>query len=108
MEITGVHKDKEENFVFLVASTLTQAMRIEEVQVTLRNEIIEAKKTTRGEKMTEEAKARRDAISLILSHHTILMKVENTKQAIKKGMGSKNIVSIWFHKDYKAMNNPIV
>lgn len=105
LEITGVQKGKEESFAFLVTTTPTQAKKIEEFQVTLGSEIVETKRATRGEKMTEETKAKKDALSLTLSHLSILMKVEETKQAIEKVMGITNVVSIWFHKEDGTRHN---
>ena len=48
LEITGVHKGKEESFAFLVTTTPIQAKKIEELQITLGSEIVEVKQAIRS------------------------------------------------------------
>lgn len=77
-------------------------MKIEELQVTSGSEIVKAKKTTRGKKMTEGAKARKDALSLTIFHEG-----GQTKEAIVKILCFNNVVSIWFPKEVRKRHNGI-
>lgn len=56
----------------MVATTLTQTMKIEKAQVTLRSEIIKTYKVTREEKMTKDAKIKKMSKPSFSPSHTFL------------------------------------
>jgi len=87
-----------------MAPTPLQAKKIQEHQVSTNQEILEVQ-VRRGPYITPEDKARKDALTLTLYQLPILMHMEETSNAIHKIMGTKNVVSIWYHKHNGVKHN---
>ena len=102
-EIIDVQKKREFYFAWVVGSSPKQAKKINTYKVSLNNEILDAKFTSRV-KLIEDNKARKNALILIVKNALILIvknlnKVKNIEElefGITKHMGEKNVVSIYF------------
>ena len=88
-EVTFIQKKKKMNFAWVVATSPEQAKRIDTYKISLHNEILDAKFTSK-DKLTENDKARKNAFILIIRN---LNKIQNTKSNIK-------LKNIWGEKMY--------
>ncbi len=105
-EIMDVQKSTIDSHAFIMAPTPKQAEKIRLHHVAANQEIImPQKKISQTPRITPEAKAKKDALSLTLSHLPILMSVVDTTEAIYKTMESKNVASIWFHREVGTRHN---
>ena len=94
-EVTNIQKKKEMNFAWVVATSPEQAKKINTYKISLHNEILEAKFTSR-DKLTEDDKARKNALILIIRNLNKVKSTEAIEYEIKKHMGEKNVVNIFF------------
>ena len=94
-EITNIQKKKEMNFVWIVATSPEQVRNINTYKISIYNEIMEAKFTSR-DKLTEDDKAKKNALIRIIRN---LNKIKSTKElehAIRLHMGDINVINIFF------------
>jgi len=103
-EVVDVQKNTLQNHAYIVAPTPLQAKKIQKLQVSTHQEILEGQ-VKKGPYITPEQKARKEALTLTLYNLSILMHIEDTTNAICKIMGTKNVVSIWFHKQDGLRHN---
>ena len=94
-EVTNVQKKKDFDFAWVVAPSPEQAKKINTYKIALDNEILDAKFTIR-EKLTEDDKARKNALILIVNNLNKVKSVEELEYGIKEHMGEKNVISIFF------------
>ena len=94
-EVTNVQKKKDFDFAWVVAPSPEQAKKINTYKIALDNEILDAKFTVR-EKITEDDKARKNALILIVKNLNKVKGIEELEHGIKEHMGEKNVVNIFF------------
>ena len=94
-EVTNVQKKKDFDFAWVVAPSPEQTKKINTYKIALDNEILDAKFTIR-EKLTEDDKARKNALILIVKNLNKIKSVEELEYGIKEHMGEKNVISIFF------------
>ena len=94
-EVTNVQKKKDFDFAWVVAPSPEQAKKINTYKIALDNGILDAKFTIR-EKLTEDDKARKNALILIVKNLNKTKSVEELEYGIKEHMGEKNVISIFF------------
>ena len=94
-EITTVQKKKEMSFAWIVATSPEQAKKINLFKISLDNEIFEAKFTSR-DKLTEDDKARKNALILIVKNLNKVKDTEAIEHELKRHMGEKNVLNIFF------------
>ena len=94
-EITNIQKKKEMSFAWVVATSPEQAKKINTYKISLDNELLDAKFTSR-DKLTEDDKARKNALILIIRNLNKVKSTEEIEYEIKKHMGEKNVVNIFF------------
>ena len=94
-EVTSVQKKKDFDFTWVVAPSPEQAKKINTYKIALDNEILDAKFTMR-EKLTEDDKARKNALILIVKNLNKIKRTEELECEIKEHMGEKNMISIFF------------
>ena len=94
-EITNIQKKKEMNFAWVVATSPEQAKKINTFKISIYNEIMEAKFTSR-DKLTEDDKTRKNALILIIKNLNKVKSTEAIEYEIKKHMGEKNVVNVFF------------
>ena len=94
-EITTVQKKKEMSFAWIVATSPEQAKKINLFKISLDNEIFEAKFTSR-DKLTEDDKARKNALILIVKNLNKVKGTEAIEHELKRHMGEKNVLNIFF------------
>ena len=84
---------KKISFTWVVATSAEQAKKINTYKISLDNEIFEVKFTSR-DKLTEDDKARKNALILIVKN---LNKVKDTNIIEhKKYMGEQNMLNVFF------------
>ena len=59
----------------------------------------------KGPSLTLEQNQRKEALTLTLYNLPILMSVDDTSLEICKMIGTKNVVSIWFHRQDGTRHN---
>ena len=94
-EITNIQKKKEMNFAWVVATSPEQAKKINTYKISIYNEIMDAKFTSRN-KLTENDKAKKNTLILIIRNLNKIKSTEKIEHAIKKHMGEKNVINIFF------------
>ena len=94
-EITNIQKKKEISFAWVVATSPEQAKKINTYKISMYNEIMEVKFTTR-DKLTEDDKAKKNALILIIRNLNKVKSTEEIEYEIKKHMGEKNVINIFF------------
>ena len=94
-EITNIQKKKEMSFAWVVATSPEQAKKISTYKISLHNEILDAKFTSK-DKLTEDDKARKNALILIIRNLNKVKSTDEIEYGIKKHMGEKNVVNIFF------------
>ena len=94
-EITNVQKKKEMSFAWAVATSPEQAKKINTYKISLDNEIFSAKFTSR-DKLTEEDKARKNALILIVKNLNKVKDTDIIEYELKKYMGERNVVNVFF------------
>ena len=94
-EITNIQKKKEMSFAWVVATSPEQAKKINTYKISMYNEIMEAKFTTR-DKLTEDDKTKKNALILIIRNLNKVKSTEEIEYEIKKHMGEKNVINIFF------------
>ena len=103
-EVVDVQKSTPLNHAYIVAPTPHQAKKIQDLQVSTHQEILEGQ-MKKGPSFTLEQKQRKQAFILILYNLLILMCIESTSLEICKVFGTKNVVSIWFLKQDGLRHN---
>ena len=88
-------KKKDFDFAWVVAPSPEQAKKINTYKIALDNKILEAKFTMR-EKLIEDDKAKKNALILIVKNLNKVKSIEELEYGIKKHMGEKNVVSVFF------------
>jgi hypothetical protein len=83
------------NFAWVVASSPEQAKKINTYKISMYNEIMDAKFTSR-DKLTEDDKAKKNALILIIRNLNKVKNTEEIEHEIKKHMGEKNVINIFF------------
>ena len=96
-EVVDVQKSTPLNYAYIVAPTPLQAKKMQDLQVTTHHEILEGQ-MKKGPSLSLEQKQRKEALTLTLYNLPILMCIDTTTLEICKILGTKNVVSIWFHK----------
>ena len=94
-EVTNVQKKRYFDFAWVVSPSLEQAKKINTYKIPLNNEILDAKFTMR-EKLTEDDKAKKNALILIVKNLNKVKSIEELEYGIKEHMGEKIVVSIFF------------
>ena len=94
-EITNVQKKKEMSFAWVVATSPEQAKKINTYKISLDNEIFDAKFTSR-DKLTEDDKARKNALILIVKNLNKVKDTDIIEYELKKYMGERNVVNVFF------------
>ena len=94
-EITNIQKKKEMSFAWVVATSPEQAKKINTYKISLHNEIMDAKFTSK-DKLTEDDKARKNALILIIRTLNKVKSMDEIEYEIKKHMGEKNVINIFF------------
>ena len=94
-EITNVQKKKEMSFAWIVATSPEQAKKINTYKISFDNEIFEAKFTSR-DKLTEDDKARKNALILIVKNLNKVKDTEIIEYELKKHMGERNVLNVFF------------
>ena len=74
------------------------------LQISTHHQILDGQ-VTKGPSLTMEQKARKEALTLTFYNLPILMNIEDTSLEICKVLGTKNVVSIWFHKQDGLRHN---
>jgi hypothetical protein len=103
-EILEVQKGAANNHAYLVAPTPFQAKKIQTLQVSTHHLILEGQ-TKKGPSLTVEQKAKKEALILTFYNLPIRMNIVDTTIEIRKILGIKNVVSIWFHKEDGLRHN---
>jgi len=103
-EVVDVQKSTSQNHAYIVAPTPLQAKKIQELHVSTHHEILEGQ-MKKGPTITLEQKQRKEALTLTLYNLPILMCIDTTSLEICKAFGTKNVVSIWFHKQDGVRHN---
>ena len=103
-EVVGVQKSTPLNYAYIVAPTPLQAKKMQDLQVSTHHEILEGQ-MKKGPTVTLEQKQRKEALTLTLYNLPILMCIDTTSLEICKILGTKNVVSIWFHKQDGLRHN---
>ena len=103
-EVVDVQKSTSQNHAYIVAPTPLQAKKIQELHVSTHHEILEGQ-MKKGPNITLEQKQRKEALTLTLYNLPILMCIDTTSLEICKVLGTKNVVSIWFHKQDGVRHN---
>ena len=103
-EIVEVQKGTANNHAYIVAPTPFQAQKIQKLQISTQHLILEGQ-VKKGPSLTLEQKAKKEVLLLTLYNLPILMNVEDTSLEICKILGTKNVVSIWFHKQDGLRHN---
>ena len=103
-EIVDVQKSTPNNHAYIVTPTPLQAQKIQTLQVSTHHQILEGQ-VTKGPSLTLEQKAKKEALILTFYNLPILMNIEDTSLEICKILGTKNVVSIWFHKQDGLRHN---
>lgn len=83
------------SFAWVVATSPEQAKKINTYKISLHNEILDAKFTSK-DKLTEEDKARKNALILIIRNLNKVKSMDEIEYEIKKHMGEKNVINIFF------------
>ena len=104
LEITGVQKNTNETWAWLVAPTPTQAEKIVKFKATFRNEII-APVIKTSERLTTTQLAKKNCLMLVLQGLKLTKTMEETIYEIKEVMGPKNIASSFFPKQRDNLHN---
>ena len=94
-EITNIQMKKEMNFAWVVATSPEQAKKIKTYKISIYNEIMEAKFTSR-DKLTEDDKAKKNALILIIRNLNKIKSTEEIEHAIRLHMGDRNVINIFF------------
>ena len=94
-EITNIQKKKEMSFASVVATSPEQAKKINTYKISLDNEILEAKFTSR-DKLTEDDKARKNALILIIRNLNKVKSTDEIEYELKEHMGEKNVINVLF------------
>ena len=94
-EITNVQKKIEMGFAWVVATSPEQAKKINIYKISLDNEIFEAKFTSR-DKLTEDDKARKNALILIVKNLNKVKDTDIIEYELKKYMGERNVLNVFF------------
>lgn len=76
------------SFAWVVVTSPEQAKKINTYKISMYNEIMEAKFTTR-DKLTEDDKAKKNALILIIRNLNKVKSTEEIEYEIKKHMGEK-------------------
>ena len=76
----------------------SKQQKIQILQVSTNHLILEGQ-TKKGPFFTLEQKAKKEALILTFYNLPILMNIVDTFLDIRKILGTKNVVSIWFHKE---------
>ena len=87
-KIANVQKKTEFDFAWVVAPSLEQAKKINTYKVALDNEVLDAKFTKR-EKLTEDDKARKNALILIVKNLNKIKNIEELEDGIKEHRGKR-------------------
>ena len=103
-KVVDVQKNTSLNYVYIVAPTPLQAKKIQDLQVSTHHEILEGQ-MKKGPTLTLQQKQRKEALTLTLYNLPILMCIDTTSLEICKILGTKNVVSIWFHKQDGLRHN---
>ena len=103
-EIVEVQNNAADNHAYLVAPTPFQAKKIQTLQVSTNHLILEGQ-TKKDPSLTLEQNAKKDALILTFYNLLILMNIVDTSLEIRKILGTKNVVSIWFHKEDSLRHN---
>ena len=107
LEITGVQKNINETWAWLVAPTLAQAEKIVKFKVSFRNEVIRATIKTR-DRLSITQLAKKNCLMLVLQGLRSTKTVDETLQKIKETMGARNIASSFFPKQRENLHNGFV
>ena len=83
------------SFAWIVATSPEQAKKINTYKISLDNEILDAKFTSR-DKLTEDDKARKNALILIVKNLNKIKDTDTIEHALKKYIGEKNVLNIFF------------
>ena len=83
------------NFAWVIATSPKQAKKINTYKISIYNEIMDAKFTSR-DKLTEDDKAKKNALILIIRNLNKTKSTEEIEHAIKKHMEEKNVINIFF------------
>ena len=83
------------NFAWVVATSPEQARNINTYKISIYNEIMEAKFTSR-DKLTEDDKAKKNALILIIRNLNKIKSTEELEHAIRLHMGDINVINIFF------------
>jgi hypothetical protein len=94
-EITNIQKKKEMSFAWVVATSPEQAKKINTYKISIYNEIMDAKFTSR-DNLTEDDKAKKNALILIIRNLNKIKSTEKIKHEIKKHIGEKIVINIFF------------
>ena len=103
-EVVDVQKSTPLNHAYTVAPTPLQAKKIQDLHVSTHQEILEGQ-IKKGPTLTLEQKQRKEALTLTLYNLPILMCIDTTSLEICKILRTKNVVSIWFHKQDGLRHN---
>ena len=103
-EIVEVQKSTPNNYAYLVAPTHFQTEKIQTLQIFINYQILEGQ-VKKCPTLTLEQKAKKEALILTFYNLFILMNIENTSLEICNILGTKRVVSIWFHKQDKLRHN---
>jgi hypothetical protein len=100
-EVTGVQKGTNNTFAWVVATTPNQATKIKEHCIRVQQEILHPTipKSEVGRRRTKapDQKEKIDCLKLCLSNLPKWATLEMITYAIKKKMGAKNVVDIYYH-----------
>ena len=94
-EITNVQKKIKMGFAWVVATSPEQAKKINIYKISVDNEIFEARFTSR-DKLTEDDKARKNALILIVKNLNKVKDTEIIEHELKKYMGERNVLNVFF------------
>ena len=100
-EVTGVQKDTNNTFAWVVATTPNQVAKIKEHYIRVQQEILHPtiSKSEAGRRKTEapDQKEKRDCPKLCLYNLPKCATLEMITYTIKEKMGDKNVVDIYYH-----------
>ena len=103
-KIVEVQKNAPNNHTYHVAPTHFQAKKIQTLQVFTNHQILDGQ-TKKGIFLTLEQKAKKEALILIFYNLSIFMNIVDISLDICRIIGTKNVVSIWFHKEDGLRHN---
>ena len=104
-EITNIQKNEGADFAWIKAPSPDEAKRIRLLKISFSNELMDAKFASK-ERMSDDDKARKNAIVLIAKNLNKSKSTIALEEGIKAHMGEKNVIGVFFRlENYKHVGS---